>query len=80
MALLGLLIVVAAVQMMQINNLNDKITARATVLAASAASPPADDAYAKMMLEHHGIDVNAGKTQDKSASALDNVPNMIGGC
>ncbi len=74
MALLGLLIVVAAFQMLQISKLNDRISGMA--VAAPAAS--ADDDYAKMMKEHHGIDVNAQKTQ--SSSPLDNVPNMVGGC
>lgn len=71
-ALLGLLIVVAAFQMLQISKLNDKVTGQAT--AASSG----DDDYAKMMKEHHGIDVNAQKSQ--SSSPLDSAPNMVGGC
>lgn len=82
-ALLGLLVVVAAVQMMQINKLNDRISGQATMAAASSVSSAAasgDDTYAKMMKEHHGIDVNAQQTPAKTASALDSVPNMVGGC
>lgn len=72
-ALLGLLIVVAAFQMMQINKLNDKISGKAT--AASS-----NDAYAQMMKDHHGIDVNAQSSSASSGSSLDSAPNMVGGC
>ena len=75
-ALIGLLVIVAAVQALQINKLGNKISGQATAASAGASS---DDAYAKMMKEHHGIDVNA-QPSAKSSSALDNVPNMVGGC
>jgi hypothetical protein len=75
-ALLAVLVVVAGFQALQINKLGGKISGAATATAASSSG----DAYAQMMKEHHGIDVNAQQTPAKSASPLDSAPNMVGGC
>jgi hypothetical protein len=70
--LLGLLIVISAVQAYQLINLKDAVSQGATV---AASAPQAQYSSAAQSAGSSGI-----ASSQSTPSALNNAPNMVGGC
>ena len=65
-AVLGLLIIIAGVQTVQLTSLKSKLNSESTTLSVNTGSSK--------------VSTNSDSNSDKLASNLNNLPTMVGGC